>query len=130
MTNMKDGLEVVLKADACGRVRMPVEKKEKLLDEFERSGLSGTKFAALSGVNYQTFASWVIRRKRERQGGKAPASGPDQVRWLEAMVQEAAGSAPIKVNLPGGAWMEITQADQVVLASALVRALQQPPVSC
>ena len=66
--------------------RMPEEKREKLLDEFERSGLSGTKFAALSGINYQTFASWVIRRERERQRGKAPAASPDQVRWLEAMV--------------------------------------------
>jgi hypothetical protein len=130
MTNMKNGMEVVLKADARGRLRMPAEKREKLLDEFERSGLSGTKFAALSGVNYQTFASWVIRRKRERQGMKTPASGPDQVRWLEAMVQEAAGSVPVKVHLPGGAWMEIAQSDQVPLASALVRALQQPAVSC
>jgi hypothetical protein len=109
---------------------MPAEKREKLLDEFERSGLSGTKFAALSGVNYQTFASWAIRRKRERQGGKAPASGPDRVRWLEAMVQEAAGSVSVKVHLPGGAWMEIAQSDQVQIAAALVRALQQPPVSC
>lgn len=127
---MKNGLEVVLKADARGRLRMPAEKREKLLDEFERSGLSGTKFAALSGVNYQTFASWVIRRKRERHGQKVPASGPDQVRWLEAMVQEAAGSVPVKVHLPGGAWMEIAQSEQVVTAAALVRALQQPSVSC
>ena len=109
---------------------MPAEKREKLLDEFERSGLSGTKFAALSGVNYQTFASWVIRRKQERQGEKAPASGPDQVRWLEAMVSEAAGTVPIKVHLPGGAWMEITQSEQVPTAAALVRALQPPAVSC
>jgi len=130
MTNMKNGLEVVLKADARGRVRMPAEKREKLLDDFERSGLSGTRFAALAGVNYQTFASWVIRRKRERHGEKAPASGPDQVRWLEAMVQEASGTVPIKVHLPGGAWMEITQADQVPMSAALVRALQQPAVPC
>ena len=128
---MKSGLEVVLKADARGRLRIPAEKREKLLDEFERSGLSGTKFAALSGVNYQTFASWVIRRKREGQGMKASASGPDQVRWLEAMVQEAAGTVPVKVHLPGGAWMEVIQSEQVPLAAALVRALhQQPPVSC
>lgn len=130
MTNMKNGLELVLKADARGRVRMPAEKREKLLDEFERSGLSGTKFAALSGVNYQTFASWVIRRKREQRTRKAPASAPGQVRWLEAMVQEATGSVPVKVHLPGGAWMEIAQSEQAPIAAALVRALQQPAVSC
>ena len=40
----------VLKSDTRGRVRVPVERREALLDEFERSGLSGLKFAALAGV--------------------------------------------------------------------------------
>jgi DNA-binding transcriptional regulator YiaG len=35
-----------------------------LLAEFERSGVSGKKFAALVGVNYQTFASWRQQRKK------------------------------------------------------------------
>jgi hypothetical protein len=30
-----------------------------LLDEFERGGLSGAKFAALAGVKYSTFAAWT-----------------------------------------------------------------------
>ena len=34
----------ILKADAKGRVRVPRERQEALLDELERSGLSGAKF--------------------------------------------------------------------------------------
>jgi hypothetical protein len=41
----------VLKTDKLGRVQMPAERREQLLDEFERSGLSGKKFAALVGVS-------------------------------------------------------------------------------
>ena len=47
----------VLKTDVLKRVRTPLERREALLEEFERGGVSGKKFAALVGVNYQTFAS-------------------------------------------------------------------------
>lgn len=33
---------VILKKDGLGRVRMPVGKREEILDAFERSGMSGT----------------------------------------------------------------------------------------
>lgn len=125
--------EVILKTDVLGRVKMPSARREKLLDEFERSGVSGRKFAELIGVKYQTFATWAQKRRRTRgqyPAAKAPAKATNQMRWLEAVVQESAGTVPIKVHLPGGAWMEITQAEQAPMAAALVRALQQPPVSC
>jgi hypothetical protein len=53
----------VLKQDGMGRVKTPAARREQLLDEFERSGLSGTKFAAMAGVKYQTFALWARRRR-------------------------------------------------------------------
>ncbi len=31
----------ILKTDKLGRVKVPVEKREQILDEFERSGMSG-----------------------------------------------------------------------------------------
>jgi hypothetical protein len=37
----------VLVQDALGRVRMPLEKRKQILDENERSGMSGAAFAAL-----------------------------------------------------------------------------------
>jgi hypothetical protein len=39
--------EVVVKADVLGRVRTSRERWVQLLDEFERSGLTGQKFAAV-----------------------------------------------------------------------------------
>ncbi len=54
----------VLKTDVIGRVKTGARQRERVLDEFERSGLSGMKFAAVAGINYQTFASWVQKRRR------------------------------------------------------------------
>ena len=107
---------------------MPAERREHLLDEFERSGLTGAKFAALMGIKYPTFADWVQRRRREREmtapGTVKPA---DSVRWLEAVVEQAQGSAGVAVlHLPGGARLEIHDVKQVAVAAALLRALAQP----
>ena len=44
MTSMNAKTEV-LKQDVRGRVRVSAERREALLDEFERSGASGAKFA-------------------------------------------------------------------------------------
>ncbi len=42
------------------------EQREAILDEFERSGLKGAAFARMTGLQYQTFASWIQRRRHER----------------------------------------------------------------
>jgi hypothetical protein len=121
----------VLKTDCLGRVRTPAERREQLLDEFEHSGLSGAKFAALTGIKYQTFAFWVQRRRRHRGSSGKTAKAEAQVRWLEAVVAEAQPTATVagmilKVHLPSGAWMEVTDARQAVLVGALLRALEKP----
>jgi hypothetical protein len=47
----------LLKEDLAGRIRVPAEKRLQILEEFHRSGIIGTAFAALVGVKHQTFAS-------------------------------------------------------------------------
>jgi outer membrane protein assembly factor BamB len=42
--------------DSKGRVRVSRERREQLLDEFEKSGLSGAQFARTVGVKYQIFS--------------------------------------------------------------------------
>ncbi len=131
MTTTTKPLEMVLKTDSRGRVRTPSARREQLLDEFERSGVSGVKFAALTGIKYQTLASWVQRRRRvQGSSNKAAAKREAQVRWLEAVVAEAqpaaaAAGVMLKVHLPNGAWMEVTEARQAVLAATLVHALEK-----
>src|SRR5271170_4392738 len=86
--------EVILKQDVLGRVKTPKARREQLLDEFERSGLPGQKFAELAGIKYQTFATWAQKRRREcgdYAAGKVKAAKPS-VQWLEAVVASAQNS--------------------------------------
>ena len=53
----------VLKTDVLGRVKVPTEKREELLDVFESSGMSGKAFAEQHGINVQTFATWIQKRR-------------------------------------------------------------------
>ena len=125
---------LILKTDTRGRVFTPAHRRETLLDEFERSGLSGAQFAELSGIKYQTFAGWVFLRKRKRglpEPARKAQSRQQQVSWLETVVQEAQGAgaltcSSLMLHLPGGVRAEINQVHQIPLAAALVRALQKP----
>ena len=56
--------DTLLRTDTRGRVRTPAKRREELLDEFERSGIAATKFAALVGIKYQTFACWVQSKRQ------------------------------------------------------------------
>ena len=57
----------IFKRDAMGRVRLPRARREELLNEYERSGISGVQFAAYVGVKYSTLASWIQKRERRQQ---------------------------------------------------------------
>jgi hypothetical protein len=120
----------VLKSDAMGRVRRPAARRRELLEEFERSGLSGKKFAALVGVKYSTFAFRLGDRRRRERAGRPPKEAADTVRWLEAVVEKAQSSGPqsgaLVLTFPGGARVEVGDARQAVLAAALLRSLAQP----
>ena len=119
MTNTKLTDEQVIKTDGLGRVQTPAARREKLLDEFEGSGLSGAKFALLTGIKYSTFATWALRRRRQRgvtASAKVPVKSVDQVQWLEAVVAQAHGSkdpTPLVLHLPGGARLELVEVNQV-----------------
>jgi hypothetical protein len=122
---------VLLKADVRGRVKRTAEQRDKLLDEFERSGVSGAHFAALVGVKYQTFATWVQARKRGRPTypkRKHRSAKPNPVQWIEAVVPHHASSsdAGLLMHLPGGARVEVANSQQLALAAALLRALEKP----
>jgi hypothetical protein len=120
----------LIRTDARGRMQRTPEQRERILDEYERSGLSGPKFAALCGVKYQTFATWLARRKGRRQPypkRRPQRKAATQVRWLEASVQPAAASTTgLVLQLPGGVRAQICHQAHIALAAALVRALEKP----
>ena len=123
MTDMIKADDVVLKADKLGRVQTPAARREQVLDEFERSGLSGKKFAALVGIKYPTLATWAAKRRRER-GLPPVVKRSKTVRLLEAVVEEGSeNTKPLVLELVGGAKMEIKDTQQAALAGALLRTL-------
>lgn len=118
-----------MKRDEVGRVRMPADRRQQLLDEFERSGLSGVKFAALAGIKYQTFATWArLRRKQLQDTQPGQTAGAGSVQWLEAVMNATSVSgsnlpAPLVLQLPGGTRLEVSDERQAALAVAIIQAL-------
>jgi hypothetical protein len=100
-------------------------RQVELVQEFERSGLSGPRFAAMAGVKYQTFATW--RRKHGSMPAQRRRSAAPQASaaWMEAVLSPAEGT--LVVRLPGGASVEVTHRSQAVLAAQLIEALRSTP---
>jgi hypothetical protein len=129
MTDMLKTEVEVLKTDEAGRVRTPAARREHLLNEFDRSGWSGQKFAELAGIKYPTFAGWARQRRLRRQGAASEVKSVDSVQWLEAVVEQAqADGVPARpislvLQLPGGARVELADEKQMALTAVLIRAL-------
>ncbi|MEY2931167.1 MAG: hypothetical protein RL033_1916 [Pseudomonadota bacterium] len=128
-TTLMDTTSIVLKTDSLGRVRTSARRREELLDEFARSGLSGVEFAKLVGVRYPTFATWTQQRRKLAAARKPRAAAVARFVQVVPGAQQDGGMAPLQVSLPGGASLRIADAQQAALAAALIKALD-PRVSC
>ncbi|MEO6755178.1 MAG: hypothetical protein ABIP85_25690 [Chthoniobacteraceae bacterium] len=141
MTTLNAKAEV-LKQDGRGRVQVSAQRREALLDEFERSGTSGAKFARLVGIKYATFANWVLqRRKRRAAVGAAPNATPGvndalakvgPLLLLEAVLEDGshaqqtpAGSGGLVIELPGGSRMLVGSPVQLEMAAELLALIAQ-----
>lgn len=113
---------IILKSDGAGRVQTPVERQVALVREFERSGLSGPHFAAMAGINYQTFATW----RRKHGSGVVSRARPEapKLTLVEAVVAAGNGQdAPMIIDLPGGARLCVQHPGQVALAALFIKQL-------
>jgi transposase-like protein len=121
---MEPGSEI-LKVDEAGRVRTPPEKREAILAEYERSGMTGAQFARFVGVRYSTLMYWLQkRRKGAGQGEEMVSSRNDHPRWLEARVEgEVPNSEKVIVEIGGGIRMLIGNRAQATLAGEVLRAI-------
>ena len=118
----------ILKTDALGRVQTTREQRELFLDEFDRSGVSGPKFAEVHGINYQTFATWRQNRKRARVEDPIIDSGrTSEFRFIEVTAPERAGTsgvgAGLIIELPGGFRMIARRPEEAALAAEVIRRL-------
>ena len=121
--------DTIMKADRRGRLRYGPEQRETLVAAYEASGLSGPRFAALHGVNYQTLAGWLQKRRGATRTPRLPAPGEAtgamplfiKAEWDGGGLAGQGGA--LELVLPGGARLLVRAAGQVALAAALVREL-------
>ena len=115
-----------MKSDRRGRLRYSAEQKAAMVEACQASGLSGPRFAALHGVNYQTIAGWLQKRKWHSAPiiPKPPRSAAFSL--VEAESQVMPPAAAIELILPGGAKLTITASGHIPLAAALIRELANP----
>lgn len=105
-------------------MRTSQERRELLLSEFERSGVSGARFADMAGIKYQPFAGWLRARRGHVAGKKRTPKRRQPVTWVEAMAGPAAPAAEaLRAQLPGGAWMELCPGAQLRTGALLLREL-------
>jgi hypothetical protein len=79
----------ILNRDAQGRVLITRERRELLLEQYDRSGMSGVKFAEYIGIKYSTLAYWLQSRRRKGEREKS-------------LIKAGADTEPSKSN---GAWI-------------------------
>ena len=119
----------ILSQDAQGRVLVGRERRDALLEEYDRSGMSGVRFAKYVGIKYTTLAYWLKRRRRlgEREKLKAVAGkepGRSNGAWIEAVVENASGprvpAGALRIYFAGGAYCQISSAGEAALAAELL----------
>lgn len=63
----------ILSRDARGRVLVSRERREELLAEYDRGGMSGVKFAQYIGIKYSTLAYWLQKPAASSRAGEVVA---------------------------------------------------------
>jgi hypothetical protein len=117
-TSRNGGKSEILKMDARGRVQVTLERREALLDEFDRSGMSGAGFAKHYGIKYTTFAYWLQARRRKRNPSKRTGSP-----FLMVAVDATNRSNGLTVELSLGVTLKITTPEEARLAAVLIESL-------
>ena len=130
------GQDQIVKIDRIGRIKTPRERREALLTEFDRSGMSGQQFAKWAGIKYGTFITWVQKRRRKGVLGKAedklvPTGAKSEVQWVEAVMEKAMAkksnanpnATAMIVQGSGGVRLELSEERHVLWAAKLLRHL-------
>ena len=133
------GANEVLKQDRRGRVRVPRERREALLEEFSRGGLSAAEFARMAGIKYPTFANWLQEQRKTQpsvmQESREVLAGGGGVRLLEAVVEDrvvgtSRNNAGLCIELPGGGRLTVHSPAQLAMAAELLSLLAQRSRGC
>ena len=132
------GTNEVLRQDRRGRVRVPRGRRDALLDEFSRGGVSAAEFARMAGIKYSTFANWLQERRKARpsvveESREVLVGGG--VRLLEAVVEDrvigtARNNAGLCIELPGGGRLTVHSPAQLAMTAELLNLMAQRNRGC
>jgi transposase-like protein len=123
MTVMEPEAEI-LKVDEAGRVQTPPEKREAMLAEYDRSGMTGAQFARFVGVRYSTLMYWLQKRRKSGHREEMATPRRDHPGWLEARVEgEVVKSENMVVEVGGGVRILVSNRTQAALAGEVLRAM-------
>lgn len=112
----------LLKIDTRGRIRSTPQQRDGVLDAYEASGLSGPEFSRVHGIKYQTFATWRQKRRESREGNSEKSPTATQtITLMEATTEQQ--PACLRIDLPGGARIEVSDRHQTRLAAHLLAEL-------
>jgi len=115
----------MLPVDTRGRVRVSAQRRDALLAQFDKSGMTGKRFAAWAGIKYQTLCGWLQRRRRAAAGQGPAGTEAKRIQWVEALVEGESTQPPkrgvLMVHLSGGARMEIADPLSAALAAEVLR---------
>jgi hypothetical protein len=121
----------ILSQDAQGRVLVSRERRESLLEQYDRSGMSGVKFGQYVGIKYSTLAYWLQSRRRHREreklllkAGADTEAGKSNGAWIEAVVENGSSArvstGALRIYFAGGAYCQISSAGEAALAAELL----------
>ena len=97
------------------RPRISTSRREQLLAEFDRSGLSAAVFSQQHHIAYSTFYKWCQRRARSTA-----------VAFTEVEILRPRTPEPLIVELGPHARLRVTGPEQLEMAAGLLKHLQGP----
>jgi hypothetical protein len=95
-----------------------------MLDAFAASGQSALAFSKEHGVKYQTFISWLRKRRDGTVGERQSAPA-----FAEVVVKDADQTSTftgLRLTLPCGTVMDVASRAALPLALELLQALRRP----
>jgi hypothetical protein len=114
----------VIRSGKGGRLCFTPAQRGAMLDAFERCGVSAMSFARQHGLKYQTFISWLRKRREERERQVDDGGGFAEV-VLGPPSDPGPGAPGLRVELPGGAILYVTSRAALPLAAELLNSLRR-----
>ena len=113
----------IIRTGSDGRLRYLPEQRQTLLDAFDRGGQSALAFSKTHGVSYQTFITW-LRKRREGGASLPPGVSP----FAKVILEQAPPSsyAAVRIVLPCGTVIKVASRAALPLAAELLSTLRRP----